>query len=84
MKSLFQQALQQGYDSFLKWTLSSHAFTRSGQRPESQGSDQSRKSTIVRKVRKTRSSYVPGAAGTGMVRENVSIIEHVEISGQKK
>ena len=51
---------------------------------ESQGSDQSRKSTIVRKVRKTRSSYVPGAAGTGMVRENVSIIEHVEISGQKK
>jgi len=34
------------------------------------------KAPFVRKVSKTRSSYVLGAAGTGMVREKVSIIEH--------
>ena len=83
MKSLFLQALQRGHDSFLKWTLNSHAFTRSRKKPESQSSDQTRKSTIVRKASKTRSSYVLGAPGTGMVREKVSIIEHLEISAQK-
>lgn len=82
MKSLFQQALHRGYDSFLNDFKFSclHKIKAETREP---GSDQAEKAPLSESKENKKLICVLGAAETEWLERTLSIIEHVEISGQK-